>query len=76
MVERLPVGAAKNVKSPSLAFLGSGPSSNDVSYAVGSDPSSNHRLLLLGMLDYWKSCFVLIIRKKKKKIIFNEFRIW
>nr|KYP73300.1 putative E3 ubiquitin-protein ligase HERC2 [Cajanus cajan] len=33
MAERLPVGAARNVKSPSLASFGSNPSSNDVSYA-------------------------------------------
>ena len=33
MAERLPVGAARNVKSPSLASLGSNPSSNEVSYA-------------------------------------------
>ncbi|KAL2316863.1 hypothetical protein Fmac_030739 [Flemingia macrophylla] len=32
MAERLPVGAAKNAKSPSLASFGSNPSSNDVTY--------------------------------------------
>lgn len=33
MAERLPVGAARNVKSPSLASFGSSPGSNEVSSA-------------------------------------------
>ena len=33
MAERLPVGAARNVKSPSLASFGSSPGSNEVSNA-------------------------------------------
>ena len=33
MAERLPVGAARNTKSPSLSSFGSSPASNEVSNA-------------------------------------------